>query len=488
MLALALLVASVTGPATPAGLPRFEPGECLARGDWSAGVRRECGWLVVPESRDHASANTVRLAVEIFRAREPSGAPPLVLLHGGPGGRGGIRTMSAGVAASPLVRNRDVVIYDQRGAGFSEPQLCPAYEEASESAFPLRDGAEKERQLRDARRACIAGLDAKGIDRLAYNTAASVADLIDLRRALGYASWDVYGGSYGARLAQEAMVSDAGAVRAVVLASPVARSFSVTAEQPRSTQRAFERLFAACARQPSCRQAFPNLEQDFYADYDALTRSPIAVSLTGAGRPTDTVWVDGDRLVADIRDRMGIRMELGIVPLLLHELRSGDRLRAAREVVGDGSVPRGFAGRAVRALVNCYDGYGPEFRRTLQTVNARARPPFRRVADRECEEWLPRFAEPSARTPVHSDIPTLILTGHFDDRTPTEHARRIAATLKRSYVVEFPDEGHDVRPGPCHMRILAAFLDDPTRRPDTSCVGTIPALPFATTWEATKAP
>src|SRR6185369_5539261 len=256
MLALALLVASVTGPATPAGLPRFEPGECLARGDWSAGVRRECGWLVVPESRDHASGNTVRLAVEIFRAKEPSGAPPLVLLHGGPGGRGGIRTMSAGVAASPLARNRDVVIYDQRGAGFSEPQLCPAYEEAAESAFPLRDGAEKERRLREARRACIAELDAKGIDRLAYNTAASVADLIDLRRALGYASWDVYGGSYGARLAQEAMVSDAGAVRAVVLASPVARSFSVTAEQPRSTQRAFERLFAACARQPSCRQAF----------------------------------------------------------------------------------------------------------------------------------------------------------------------------------------------------------------------------------------
>jgi pimeloyl-ACP methyl ester carboxylesterase len=178
MLALALLVASVTGPAGPAGLPRFEPGECLARGDWSAGVRRECGWLVVPESRDHASANTVRLAVEIFRAREPSGAPPLVLLHGGPGGRGGIRTMSASVATSPLVRNRDVVIYDQRGAGFSEPQLCPAYEEASESAFHLRDGAEKERQLREARRACIAELDAKGIDRLAYNTAASVADLI----------------------------------------------------------------------------------------------------------------------------------------------------------------------------------------------------------------------------------------------------------------------------------------------------------------------
>lgn len=487
--AFTLLVASAAEAADPASLPRFEAGECPVQGDWAAKVRRDCGWLVVPESRDHAGPRTVRLAVEIMRASEPTGAPPLVVLHGGPGGRGGIGTMSAGVAASPLRRHRDVVIYDQRGSGFSEPQLCPAYERTAESAYNVREGAEKEAVLSAARRACIAELDAQGIDRLAYNTAASVADLIDLRRTLGYASWDIYAGSYGARLAQEALVRDGRAVRSVVLASPVARSFAVAAEQPLSTQHAFERLFAACARQPSCRRAFPHVEQDFYADYDALTRSPVPVARPGGGESGQTVWVDGARLVAVIRDRMGPRLDLGRVPLLLHELRSGDRLRAAREVVGDGSVPMGFAGRVVRALVNCYDGYGPEFRRTLKRANSRARAPFRRGGDRECEEWLPRFAEPAARTPVQSDVPTLILTGHFDDRTPTEHARRVAATLRRSYLVEFPDEGHDKsRPGACHVSILAQFLDDPTRRPDTSCVATLPPISFATTWEEPKAP
>jgi hypothetical protein len=49
-------------------------------GDWARDVRRECGWLVVRESRERASAHTVRLAVEVFRAREPSGAPPRVFL------------------------------------------------------------------------------------------------------------------------------------------------------------------------------------------------------------------------------------------------------------------------------------------------------------------------------------------------------------------------------------------------------------------------
>jgi len=34
-------------------------------------------------------------------------------------------------------------------------------------------------------------------------------------------------------------------------------------------------VFAACTRQPSCRDAFPNIEQDFYAVYDDLTSSPV---------------------------------------------------------------------------------------------------------------------------------------------------------------------------------------------------------------------
>jgi len=483
-----LLVVSV-GPAATAQskVPRFERGDCLVNGDWAREARRECGWLVVAESRDHASANTIRLAVEIFRAKEPNGAPPLVVLHGGPG-NSGIQLYSAGVAMSALPQHRDVVIYDQRGAGFSEPKLCPGYESVADSAYNLREAAEKDTKLREARRACISELEAKGIDRLAYNTATSASDLIDLRRTLGYVSWDIRGGSYGARLAQEAMVRDGQAIRSVVLPSPMARSFSVQAELPLSTQQAFERLFAACGLQSSCREAFPNTAQDFYAAYDELTKSPVAVPILRPDGRSDIVSVDGDRLVAGIRERIRRSAGLGRVPLLLHELRSGDRLRAAREVVGDGAAPDALANRALRELVNCYDDYGPTSLETLKSANARARPPFRRAVTRDCEEWLPRFSEASARTPVRSDIPTLIMTGHFDDRTPTEHARRIASTLSRAYLVEFPDEGHDARPTGCHAAIVMQFLENPTRKPDTSCVATIRPISFATTWEPAKLP
>jgi pimeloyl-ACP methyl ester carboxylesterase len=475
---VALVVPLESHRAAQPHLPRFERTDCLVDGDWARNVRRECGWLVVSESRERPGAHTVRLAVEVFRAREPTGARPRVFLHGGPGGAGGIRLYSEGIARSPFPLHRDVVIYDQRGAGLSEPKLCLAYDAAADAA------------LTEARRTCIAGLEAQGVDRQAYNTAASVADLIDLRRTLGYVSWDVYGVSYGARLAQEAMARDGRGIHSVVLASPLARSFSSQAEQPLSTQRALERVFATCAREPSCRDAFPNVEQDFYAVYDDLTSSPVRVPITSPDRGRDTLWFDGRRLVDDIRNHLLNRPRIGVarLPLLLHELRAGDRLRAVREIVVEGSG--GASDRALRALINCSDHatYGAAYRRTLDSVNAVARPPFRRVIDRECEEWLPHLRDRSMPAPVHSDIPALILTGYFDDRTPTEHARRIAATLSRAYLVEFPDEGHDSRPTGCHAGIVGLFLEDPARKRDTSCFAAIPPIPFATAWEPAGGP
>jgi pimeloyl-ACP methyl ester carboxylesterase len=417
-----------------------------------------------------------------FRAEEPSGAPPLVLLHGGPGGVGGIALYSAGVAMNPHLHSRDVVVYDQRGAGFSEPKLCPAYDSVAKAEYSRRETSENERQLTKARRACVAELDRKGIDRLAYNTVANAADLIDLRRALGYASWDIRSSSYGARLAQEAMVRDRGSTRSVVLASPRARGFPSQAEQPLSTQRAFERLFAACKLQASCHEAFPTVEQDFYAACADMTRSPLRVPILLPDGRSDDVWLNGHRLVAGIRERMRMSSGLGRIPLLLRELTAGDRMRAAREIVGDGLAPSDSVNLAVRDLVNCYDDYGPRFLKTLQSVNARVRPPFRRPVS-HCGEWLPRFGDASTRTPVRSDIPTLITSGYFDDRTPAEQARRIASTLSRAFLVEFPDEAHDARPMGCHLAIVMQFLEDPTRKLDTSCVSEIPPTTFATTWE-----
>ena len=151
-----------------------------------------------------------------------------------------------------------------------------------------------------------------------------------------------------------------------------------------------------------------------------------------------------------------------------------------REIAGQGSVSQILTGRVVRELVTCYDSYGPT---TASPLVCSTEWCVRPSGASMTEDVKRGFRDSAIRRRERrcSDIPTLILTGYFDDRTPTEQARRIAATLSRVYLVEPPNEGHDARPGSCHAAMVTQFFEDPTRRPDTSCVATIAPIRFVTT-------
>ncbi|HEV8122662.1 MAG TPA: alpha/beta hydrolase [Gemmatimonadales bacterium] len=417
----------------------------------------------------------------ILRAVQSDGSPPLVMLHGGPGGPGGVRFFPPAIAQGRMNQGRDVVIYDQRGAGLSEPKLCPEYVNVGMATRDLPTREARDSLWVAGARDCVASLKAQGIDPAAYNTTTDGQDLAELRAALGYASWDVYSGSYGARLAQEIMRRDPRGVRAVVLASPVTRGPATHIEEPLSIQHALERIFAACDSQPACHDAFPGLETDFYALYADLQRSPLMVPVE-RNDTSETALLDGDRLIGQLRQL--INRGRRRIPLLLHQLRHGDTLRAARMMVGDGVQEAAFDAQVLNNLVYCYDEYSPSYQAAADSINALVKPPFQGKGDRsDCVIWVDRFADSSEREPIHSDIPTLILAGHFDDRTPPEHARRIASTLGRAYVYELPNEAHGARPAGCHLSILTQFLKDPFHEPDASCIAAIPPVTFFTRWE-----
>jgi pimeloyl-ACP methyl ester carboxylesterase len=485
--ALAVLLLFMTSLSASAqdSLPRLEPSDCpLERGEWAKDAKIECKWLVVPESRRDPKSRTIRLAVVLFRARQPDGTPPLVMLHGGPGDSG-IRAFSR-----PAVRfsqAREVVIYDQRGNGFSEPKLCPEFNDVERESQKLKTQQEIKKFREASIRKCVASLDAR-IERSAYNTDASAADLVDLRHALGYSSWDIFGISYGGRLAQEAMRRDPNGIRSVVLYKPVTRAPDTYAEIALSTERAFERVVADCNTQPKCRTVFPTVEKDFYDVYDDLNRNPISVQVDQNPSKAPLV-LDGKRFVDRIRNDVimpGDPIKLARLPLLLNEFRRGDRAQAARILTGYNPQVLIVSDIVIAWLVDCYDNYGKQFRAKQNAINGQVRPAFRRESMEECKLWQRRFANASDSQPIRSDIPTLILTGRYDDRTPTEHAKRIASTLTRAYVIEFPSDAHGPPPRGCHMQIMRQFWTNPSTEPDASCIKTIPPLRFVTSWQASS--
>ncbi|HEY2974245.1 MAG TPA: alpha/beta hydrolase, partial [Pyrinomonadaceae bacterium] len=131
----------------------------------------------------------------------------------------------------------------------------------------------------------------------------------------------------------------------------------------------------------------------------------------------------------------------------------------------------------------CADVYSSQLRSKRRAVNRQVRAPFRRDLMEDCKLWQKRFANPSDWQPVRSDVPTLILTGRYDDRTPTELAKRIAATFTRSYLYELPNEGHGPPPIGCHAQLILQFLANPLREPDASCIKSIAPIRFLTEWQ-----
>ena len=481
LLLAAILAFSAVTIRAQTTLPRFVPGACTFQpGDWAKNVRLECGALVVAMDREHPDRKQLRLAVALLHPKEKASEPPLVLLHGGPAGPGGLRADSLALAvrwSSSL--NRDIVVYDQRGAGSSEPELCPDAAAVAQMVRTEPSTAERERKFNEVADLCVASLKRDGLDPHFFNSRVNAQDLIDLRKTLGYESWDVFGVSYGARLAQEVMKRDAKAVHSAILASPLIPG-AAKAEDALSVQRALERTFAECAKQPTCHGTFPDPEKDLEEIFAELTARPMEV-VVERGDSRIPVVLDGRRFVSDLVGRFSVR-QLDRLPLLLHEFRRGDRVTAARLLVADGLGPN-VPNNALTNLVTCYDVAGTNAYRTrLTEVNKQLKEPFRQlVTENEmCAHFLQRFADAADHQFVRSDIPTLILTNEFDDRTPTEHGRRIAATLAHVYQFELPALGHAETPVGCFDTIVLDFLKNVARQPDAACLAAMPRLTFET--------
>lgn len=459
-------------------VPRFERGECsLTPGAWANGVRLECGRLVVAQVRGRPAAGTLRLAVAIVRANAPSGAPPLVMLHGGPAGPGGLRTLLPIAARLPFRQTRDIVVYDIRGAGFSEPVLCPDFDDKIESVLNQKSPQQRQTDYTSMARACVARLKARGIEPSAFSTATNAEDLIDLRRALGYAAWDVFGLSYGAGLAQEAMRRDAQGIRSVVLVSP-----PYEGPVPVALHRALDRVFAACAAQPACHADFPSIEKDFHALYDELIDKPIEVLPEGG--VSSTVFLDGDRLVQFVASQLDSARGVARLPLLVHELRAGDRMRAARTLVGDG---RAGATRTLGNLVFCRDPFRAS---SALSADARSELPraLRQAWSDNCGVWQEGATDPAERPPLPKHIPALVLAGEFDRRTAAGATRQLTSMLTRAHMYEVRGTSHvegagiGAEPDGCGASIVVRFLENPERAPDVSCLGTFAALSFDTAY------
>jgi pimeloyl-ACP methyl ester carboxylesterase len=471
--ATATLEPVVTEPGQPAYVPVFEPAECLVL--LPAAYGTECGYLVVPEGRSRPNGPTVRLPVAVIPSKSQDPAPdPVVHLVGGPGGS----LLDAAAAylrlgGDRILEARDYILFNQRGTRYAEPSLeCPD-QNAFSWALAAEDLNQQEREAEELEylQDCRNHLLEQGVNLAAYDSAASAADVNDLRLALGYDQVNLYGISYGTRLALTVMRDYPEGIRSVILDSVYPPQVDLTTALASNADRAFCTLFEGCAADGFCSERYPNLEEVFFQVVEGLNLEPVTVTLNHGAAP---VHLDGDLFLDAIFGSLYRADAIPWIPLMIYEASKGnyDPLQAPLEATVDESgISLGMHYNVQCREEVAFESYEQALAAAADLPPAVrdhfASPAYFAV----CQSWQSGQADPVEDEPVISEIPTLILSGQYDPITPPAWGRLAAETLDHSFFYEFPGIGHGVmRSNECGLDVGLQFLDDPATEPDASCI------------------
>ena len=468
---------------------RFEPADCMFTllPTLVEGQNVECGYLTVPEEWDNPTGPTIRLAVAILKANSDNPAPdPVVMLQGGPGGSTIDLYTQILPATGRLWADRDIILFDQRGTLYSEPSLtCPEYMDLVIETLDDDLSDEQFREMfNETITECRDRLVDEGVNLSAFDSRENALDVPALVQALGYEEYNLYGVSYGTLLAQHVMRFNPEGLRSVILDSVVPPGVDWFVNAPQTQNRSYEELFAACAADAECNEAYPNLRQVFYETVDRLNAEPAYITVTDSETgETHRALVDGDTLLGAVFQMSYSTDIFPMIPGIIYDARANrfDVLgRILSLLVFDRTMSYGMY-----YAVNCSeDGDVEESDLDLSGLpeQVAALNDDSVISYLEaCAIWDVEPLGDEIDEPVQSDIPTLLLSGHFDPITPPQYAEVAAETLPNSYQVVFPWGGHGAAgSGECQDSMILQFLDNPAQAPNDACVAEHGPVTFLT--------
>ena len=467
----------------------FDPEECPFQPP--PGAEPRCGYLSVPADRGRPEEGRIRLAAAVFPARLEEKHPPVVYLEGGPGGEA-LESLpfTYETLIKPLDAERTVIVFDQRGVGYSEPSLsCPqtrrlVFDLLAED-LPTEEWLNRfTAVLYECRQPWVNS----GIDLSNFNSAASAADVADLRAALGYPEWDLYGISYGTRLALTVMRDHPEGVRSAVLDSAYPPQVDEIALILRNASGALDELFSACAADPYCNSTYGDLEPLLFSLVDRLNDAPAEIEVIDyISLRTYPALLDGDSLLGLVFQAMYAEWTFPRIPKALTEIRDG-RYTSAEELMSLFLANEAFFSIGQFLSISCREE-APFSDLNLVRSEREAHPRLVSLvegsliqserASEFCAAWGAGAAGPIENQPVESSIPSLVAAGRFDPVTPPDYGRRASEHLDNAWFVEFPALAHGVTTVEgCPRSIMLDFLADPSAEPDTACIADMPKVQF----------
>ena len=466
------------------GTPRFEPAPCW----FTVAVAAACGHLVVREVRGDLFSAEIRLpVVRLMPQGGDAPTDPILFINGGPGGNSGldeagIEFWSHEINSQPWMRPREMILMDQRGSGLAAPNLnCPEVDAKSFRLAYELNGQEQTAwsELEAASDACRDRLVGEGRRFIGYNSVAAAQDVADLQVLLGIKALNVYGSSYGTRIALILMRDHPEGLRSVILESVLPPDADFLLQQQGGLPRVIERVAADCRADAGCAAKYPDLARRFADRVESLDQRPVAVQIIDpVALKTKEIEVTGMVLQEMVVHALYGAETIHYMPAFLNRLIDADAVELRRwiqpdlfdwygsDTLSEGAFYAFFCSEqlpfadpdeveAEAARYAAYNGGGI-------------------VGSQEiviCERWPIDPVNPRERQAVRSVVPTLLLSGALDPVTPPEFAHMAARDLVYGYDFVIPRAGHGpLAHSPCANAIAEEFLERPMQRPVAACL------------------
>ncbi len=469
-LPLLALLASGFAAAQPVALE-----DCrISAGHGMPSMEARCATLSRPLDPSGEMEGEIELRVAVAPALDLEPEPdPLVPIAGGPG-QGSVQFFLSHAGAFERVRrSRDILLVDQRGTGESATMDCEFDDDIVEGQYSIELTIEYTES-------CLARLPH---DPRFFTTSVAVEDLEAVRQALGYGPLNLYGVSYGSRVAQHFARRYPESTRTMIVDGVVPPQKAIGPEIATESQKAVEDILARCIEDANCGERFPDIDQTFRRVLQILNDSPVEIEVPhpNTGRP-EPLTFGRNEFAAAVRLLAYSPLSISLIPLLVQE--AGEQRYqglAAQYLMTTISLMDSLSLGMHNSVLCTEDApfYGGE-PVDADLLEASYMGPLQLQAlEAICSVWPRGPMDEGFKTPLATDIPVLLLSGTADPITPPAWAELAMAEMGNALHLIGERQGHGQINVGCVPEIVADFIDsaDPASL-DTQCLERSFVMPF----------
>jgi pimeloyl-ACP methyl ester carboxylesterase len=324
---------------------------------------------------------------------------------------------------------------------------------------------------------CVQSLS-KNADTRFYSTDYAIADLDLVRSKIGAEKINIYGVSYGTRVAQQYAKRYPQHTRAIILDGVVPNSLVLGAEHAINLEAALNLHFDRCVADKVCHERFGNPRQKLDALRARLEKAPMTVNYNDpiSGEPKQEK-LDAGSLAMVGRMYSYSPLTAAMLPLLLAQASQGNggpllaQAQLMNQSLGDALM------HGEQLSVICGED-ADELKADPKTANTLLGNSMIDFLKTQCKVWPHATRVKNFREPLKGNVPVLLLSGEFDPVTPPRYGDAVAKFLPNSKHIVVKGQGHNVMPIGCGPKLFAKFIDSASvKNLDSKCLDSLAYVP-----------